>query len=164
MPGRLVARGRRRLPWQTIGTADSWQRADELSLFYPGLGRSNRSRPNAVPTPIPSIRLKAYRRGQQDVEYLEIWSRLSNEPRWAVGEQVRAALKLAGTRQGTGITAGEDAGRIDYGELRPRDVWALRVAIGEALSRSHPGARSKLVDFRTPPPPEPTDARVRRRS
>ena len=138
------------LPWQTIGTADSWQRADELSLFYPGLGRSNRSRPNAVPTPIPSIRLKAYRRGQQDVEYLEIWSRLSNEPRWAVGEQVRAALKLAGTRQGTGITAGEDAGRIDYGELRSRDVWALRVAIGEALSRSHPGARSKLVDFRTP--------------
>ncbi|HEX5446881.1 MAG TPA: SGNH/GDSL hydrolase family protein, partial [Pirellulales bacterium] len=24
------------LPWQTIGTADSWKRADRLSLFYPG--------------------------------------------------------------------------------------------------------------------------------
>ena len=26
------------LPWQTIGTADSWKKADELSLFYPGRG------------------------------------------------------------------------------------------------------------------------------
>ena len=87
---------------------------------------------------IPSIRLKAYRRGQQDVEYLTLWSQLHNEPRWAVGQQVRAALKLAGTRQGTGFTGGEDAGRIDYGRLRPQDLWALRVAIGEALSQAHP--------------------------
>ena len=63
---------------------------------------------------------------------------------------MRAALKLAGTRQGTGFTGGEDAGRIDYGRLRPRDVWALRVAIGEALSQAHPAAKSKLVEFRTP--------------
>ena len=27
------------LPWQTIGNDDSWQRADELSLFYPGAAR-----------------------------------------------------------------------------------------------------------------------------
>jgi len=138
------------IPWQTVGTADSWQRADELSLFYPGRGGSNRSGPAAVPVPIPSIRLKAYRRGQQDVEYLALWSRLRNEPRWAVGEQVRAALKLAGTRQGTGVTGSEDAGRIDYARLRPRDVWALRFAIGEAISQAHPAAKSKLVEFRTP--------------
>jgi len=139
------------IPWQTVGTADSWQQADELSLFYPGRGGSNRADSNAVPPPpIPSIRLKAFRRGQQDVEYLELWSRLRNQPRWAVGQQVRAALKLAGTRQGTGVTGGEDAGRIDYGRLRPRELWALRVAIGEALSQAHPAAMSKLVDFRTP--------------
>ena len=74
--------------------------------------------------PIPSIRLKAYRRGQQDVEYLTLWSQLQNEPRWAVGQQVRATLKLAGTRR-DGFAGGEDAGRIDYGRLRPRDLWAL---------------------------------------
>ena len=55
---------------------------------------------------------------------------------------MRAALKLAGTRQGTGFTGGEDAGRIDYGRLRPRDVWALRVAIGEALSQAHPAPKA----------------------
>ncbi len=38
---------------------------------------------------IPSIRLKAYRRGQQDVEYLTLWALLRKEPRWAVGRQVR---------------------------------------------------------------------------
>jgi hypothetical protein len=59
-------------------------------------------------------------------------------------------LKLAGTRQGTGFTGDEDAGRIDYGRLRARDVWALRIAIGEALSQAHPVAKNKLVDFRTP--------------
>jgi hypothetical protein len=132
------------LPWQTIGTAGSWERADELSLFYPGRGRGLEA------VPIPSIRLKAFRRGQQDVEYLTLWSSLNKEPRWAVGQQVRAALKLAGTRQSTGLGGGEDAGRIEYDRLLPADLWALRVALGEALSQARPAPSRKLVDFRTP--------------
>jgi len=68
------------------------------------------------------VHLKAYRRGQQDAEYLTLWSQTRNEPRWAVGQQVRAALKPAGKGQGTGFTGDEDTGRIDYGRLRPRDV------------------------------------------
>ncbi len=130
------------IPWQTIGNARSWDRADELSLFYPprgGLGVT------------PSIRLKAYRRGQQDVEYLTLWSRLRDEPRWAVGHQVRDLLKLTGARRGTDTAAVEDAGRIDYDRLRPQDLWALRVAIGESLSAAHPAPSGKLLDFRTPP-------------
>lgn len=130
------------IPWQTVGNARSWDRADELSLFYPdrqGLGV------------IPSVRLKAYRRGQQDVEYLTLWSRLRDEPRWAVGRRVREALPIAGARHGTGLEVAEDAGRIDYARLRPRDLWALRVRIGEAISRAHPAPSAKLVDFRTPP-------------
>ena len=68
----------------------------------------------------------------------------------ATGQQVHTALNLVGKRQGTGFTGGEDAGTIDYGRLRPRDVWALRVAIGEELSKAHPAPKSKLVEFRTP--------------
>ncbi len=132
------------IPWQTVGTSDSWDRADELALFYPSRGRGP-DRP-----PVPSIRLKAYRRGQQDVEYLVLWSQLHGEPRWAVGQQVRAALRLAGTRQATGFAGGEDAGRIDYGRMTSSDLWSLRVALGEALSNAQPSARSKLVDLRTP--------------
>jgi hypothetical protein len=140
------------IPWQTVGNADSWNKADELALFYPALGTPAAAvtRSNAAGAPIPSIRLKAYRRGQQDVEYLTLWSQSRAEPRWAVGAQVRAALGLAGKRQGTRFLGGEDAGRIDYGRLRPQDVWALRFVIGESLSQSHPAAKGKLVDFRTP--------------
>jgi hypothetical protein len=81
---------------------------------------------------------------------LTLWASLRQEPRWAVGNRVRAALKLAGSRQATGIRDAEDAGRIDYTRLRPGDLWSLRSAIGEALSQAHPAVRSKLVDFRTP--------------
>ncbi len=140
------------IPWQTVGTADSWKKADELALFYPepDRGPAGVSGSNAARAAIPSVRLKAYRRGQQDVEYLTLWSQLHTEPRWAVGSQVRAALSLAGQRRGTGFEGGEDAGRIDYGRLRPQDLWALRFAIGQFLSQAHPAAKSKLVDFRAP--------------
>src|SRR5262249_1202387 len=67
-----------------------------------------------------------------------LWALLCQEPRWAVGRQVRAALNLAGTRHGTGMTGAEDAGRIDYARLRPQDLWALRVRAGDALSQAHP--------------------------
>ena len=128
------------LPWQTVGTDASWTKADELSLFYP---------PHAgyASGPVPSIRLKAYRRGQQDVEYLTLLSQVTNEPRWAVGSRVRDALQLAAERQTTG---GEDAGRMNYGRLLPQDLWALRVRIGQALSDAHPPPQRRLVEFRTP--------------
>jgi hypothetical protein len=129
------------LPWQTIGSDESWTKADTLSLFYPARGGRE---------PVPSIRLKAYRRGQQDVEYLTLWSQVKGEPRWAVGQRVREALGLAGERRGTGAT-GEDAGVIQFAKLRPRDVWALRLRIGEALSKAHPQPKRKLVELRTPP-------------
>ena len=140
------------IPWQTVGTSESWNHADELALFYPypTVAQPGRSARGRTTPPIPSVRLKSYRRGQQDVEYLTLWSQVNDQPRWAVGREVRAALNLAGTRQATGFTGGDDAGRIDYGRLRPNHLWALRFAIGEALSKAHPGPKSKLVDFRTP--------------
>jgi hypothetical protein len=83
------------LPWQTIGTAESWRKADALSLFYPSEG----PKPGR---PAPSIRLKAYRRGQQDVEYLTLLSLATGEPRWAVGQRVREALHLVAERAARG--------------------------------------------------------------
>jgi hypothetical protein len=126
------------LPWQTIGRAESWTTADPLSLFYP-------SRTGGEPS--PSVRLKAYRRGQQDVEYLTLLGQLTGEPRWALGQRVREELKLEGERRTSG---GEDAGQIRFARLRPQDEWALRVRLGEALSALHPSPKRKLVDFRTP--------------
>jgi hypothetical protein len=130
------------LPWQTIGNGNSWRRADELALFYPNL-RSGEGEP------IPSIRLKAYRRGQQDVEYLTLLAQVTGEPHWAVGQRVREALRLTGERKGTGFP-GEDAGVIHFAQLKPQDEWALRVRIGEALSEAAPTPKRRLIELRTP--------------
>jgi hypothetical protein len=127
------------LPWQTIGSDDSWKKADELSLFYPGR--------DANEGPIPSIRLKAYRRGEQDVEYLTMLALATGQPRWAVGETVRQALRLAGERKTAG---GDDAGVVNFARLKPQDVWALRVQVGAALSDAAPEAKRRLIAFRTP--------------
>ena len=115
------------LPWQTVGNASSWEKADELALFYPGRTPAEGS--------VPSIRLKAYRRGQQDVEYL-IQAPKGSGKAWA-----RALLfqQTPGQRLATGA-AGEDAGRIDYGSLKPRQLWALRVMAGESVSNKVPAA------------------------
>jgi lysophospholipase L1-like esterase len=129
-------------PWQTVGTGNSWQNADELSLFYPARA--------ADAGPIPSVRLKAYRRGQQDVEYLTLLSQLKQEPRWALGERVRQDLGLAGSKRGTGFTGGEDAGVIDFARLKPQDLWALRVRLGKVLSDAKPEPKRRLIEFRTP--------------
>jgi hypothetical protein len=132
------------LPWQVLGRDTSWQKADEQALFYPG-------KPAGEPGPVPSVRLKAYRRGQQDVEYLVLLAQQLKEPRWAVGQAVRQALKLGGIRKGTGFTGGEDAGTLHFGQLKVQDVWALRVQIGNALSAAKPEAKRKLIDLRSPP-------------
>ena len=130
------------LPWQTIGRGDSWNAADALSLFYPG--RNGK-------TPVPSIRLKSFRRGQQDVEYLTLLSHSTGEPRWAVAARLRETLALSGRRGSSGLSAVEDAGTIRYADLKPRDVWAFRVRLGEALSALHPTPSRRLIEFRTPP-------------
>lgn len=132
------------VPWQTIGNDDSWQNADALSLFYPG-------GPAGQEEPIPSIRLKAFCRGQQDVEYLTLLTEVLGEPRWAVGQQVREALRLVGERRDTGFTGGEDAGTMHYAKLLPQEVWTLRTRVGEIISRAAPKPRRQLREFRTPP-------------
>jgi len=131
------------LPWLAVGNSQSWKNGEDTSLFYPA--RAGESEPT------PSIRLKAYRRGQQDVEYLTLWSQQTGEPRWAIGEQVRKALHLSPVRAGTGYKGDEDAGVIRFNQLLPESLWSLRMRIGEALDKLHPEPSRKLIDFRTPP-------------
>ncbi len=132
------------LPWQTIGTDDSWKNADTLSLFYPA-GHFG------LKEPAPSIRLKSYTRGQQDVEYLTLLARVEKQSRHELARRIREILPLPRSREGTGFVGGEDAGRVDYGKVRPQELWALRVRVGKLISNAHPAPERKLVDFRTPP-------------
>jgi hypothetical protein len=130
-------------PWQTVGSGDSWRKASATALFYPGRRKGE--------GPFPSIRLKAYRRGQQDVEYLTLLSQVKAEPRWALGQKVREELRLAGVKRGTGFTGGEDAGVIHFSRLLPENLWAMRVRLGKVLSEAKPAAKRRLISFQTPP-------------
>ncbi len=132
------------LPWQTIGNDGSWANADECSLFYPG-GKVDSQ------VPIPSVRLKAYRRGQQDVEYLTLLTELLKAPRWAVGQAVQDQLRLVATARKAADAGGiEDAGRITLDRLSPVALWELRTRVGGILSKARPEWKRRLVDLRTP--------------
>lgn len=116
------------LPWQTIGNSNSWNKADELALFYP-------SKDSKDTKPVPSIRLKAYCYGEQDVEVLVQVAKKYNRDRYALGQEFRRAVKL----QAVGRTEGdylEPASWSDYGNLsietiHKRRVELLRFAAGQ---------------------------------
>jgi hypothetical protein len=110
------------LPWQTIGTKQSWEKADELALFYP-----NPSGPSSPP--IPSIRLKAYCYGQQDAERLNGQWRESipshRLDRYDWGERFLSVLPLKSISRADSNIA-EDAGWSDYGGITPEVFELLR--------------------------------------
>ena len=84
------------VPWQTIGRHESWQQADPLSLFYPGSflrpegARAVDSAESLLPRPAG--------RGVPDA-----LAQVTVQPRWAVGQAVRAALRLKAEHQLTGL-------------------------------------------------------------
>ena len=123
------------LPWQTVGDENAWKNADPLSLFYPSLPGGNE--------PLPSIRLKAYRRGQQDVEYLTILAALPGNSRSAVAMAVRDALELSANVLKKNA---DDAGLVDYAHLDPVKLWDLRMRVGAMLDAAHPAPRRSLIE------------------
>lgn len=128
------------LPWQTVGNEQSWREGNAESLFYPGTAITAQS-------PVASLRLKAYRRGQQDVEYLTLLCAARAVPRWAVAARVRQALKLAARFEGKND---DDAGEMNFGALDPVALWRLRVTVGEMIAKQPAHAISPGTP-RTPP-------------
>jgi hypothetical protein len=122
------------VPWQTIGTAQSWQQADETALLYPANNRA------ASPLPVPSIRLKSYLRGEQDVEYLTLFLHAHPElSREQLAKELEQAIGLSPVREASSFQGGEDAGRITYQNLRPQTLWQLRTWLAQAISQKLPG-------------------------
>lgn len=124
------------LPWQTIGNKQSWEKADELALFYPDPESNEKA-------PWPSVRLKAYRTGQQDVELLNaVHKNLgAGLSRYEFGEMLLEELKLNSQGRGSGRDVVEDAGWSDYGQISPEQVALWRIHLLEAMDGSATEAR-----------------------
>jgi len=122
------------VPWQTIGKKDALTKPDDLAVLYPG-----------SEGPLPSLRLKAFRAGQQLAEYLTIYAQASGQDRDAVGA---AVLALPGLRAGTIKTYADDAGSSAFGDGAARSVAELRLRLGAWLDAQAPAPRARWHDPR----------------
>ncbi len=113
------------LPWQTIGGKGCWQAAQQTALFYPDNGG-----------PRPSVRLKAFRRGQQDVEYLTLLCQTYGYPAYVVADWLKKNIPMK---------VGLSQGRVD-----PMVLWKMRCKTGEAISKKAPGYKRNLVKMVRP--------------
>jgi hypothetical protein len=111
------------VPWNTIRGMEAWDRAEPLTVFYVG-GKFG------VNEPFPSLRLKAFRRGQQDIEYLMLLARKKGWDREAVTHAIAQVAHLAG-----GITqqSEEDAGAITFRNASDAELDQLRQRVAAAL-------------------------------
>ena len=114
------------VPWQTIGNDESWKNGDELSLFYPATEEGGGK-------VVASLRLKAYRRGQQDVEYLTALCNATGRPRWDVAQALRKRLSLEARST---FRYAEDAGTQDYPDFSSEEWERMRREIGAFLSET----------------------------
>ena len=79
------------VPWLTLGNAQNWKNFEATCVYYTG-------KPMGLPGACASLRLKAYRRGEQDVEYVWLLASqlglLKNDPnRRQVAALLAPALK-----------------------------------------------------------------------
>ena len=123
------------LPWQTIGTNNSWKDAEQTALFYP--------HPDG---PYPSVRLKAFTRGQQDVEYLTLFGKTYNLPRYAIEKIVKNFIGMESTVKKTSTM---DAGTISFDSANSINLWRLRAWLGQMISEKAPPYERQLVTFKT---------------
>lgn len=115
------------VPWQTIGDDESWRNGDPLAIFYPACEASGGK-------VVPSMRLKAYRRGEQDVEYLKLLERATKRTREEIAQALRARLAL--DNASAARSSAEDAGVMKYNAATPNDLTLTRREIGGYLDRA----------------------------
>ena len=124
------------VPWQTLGKQRSWTDADQNALLYPGetIGK---------PGPLPSIRLKAFRRGQQDVEYLNILENVDGMMRSDIKRLVIKRLNQGGDF--TQVLNEYDE-KVNIQGLDPVTLWKLRTAIGLRLDENFKNLKRRQVN------------------
>ena len=124
------------LPWQTIGSKDHLAKGSATGLFIPR-GRQI----------VPSVRLKAFRRGQQDTEYLTLLMRSGKQPFCAVAAALRARIDLTGQVH---KTFEMDAGTLRFAKASPTALWRLRTAVGRMVSAKAPPYRRCIRPLPSP--------------
>jgi hypothetical protein len=118
------------LPWLAYGDDSSWDAAEkaENAVFYPALAKWDCNGCYG------SLRMKAFRDGQQDVECLVLLAKKLGATRAEIAELIKPYVALKGQVASTGGTVlAEGAGRISYRNLTPDGLARLRRTIAANL-------------------------------
>lgn len=111
------------LPWQSLGGDGSFDKPTPTTLLYPGerLG---------VTSPLASLRLKAFRRSQQDVEYLAL---LAAKRGWNREQLALAVAPLVNLDATTRERFAGDAGQAVFENVSGEPLARLRASAAAAL-------------------------------
>jgi hypothetical protein len=104
------------VPWQSVGTDANYEQADPTALILPG-------KRFGISGPVATLRLKALRRAQQDVEYLVQLAKRRGWDREQTAAAISGLLKLQGVFE---QASSDDAGRYRFGPLHAADFDSLR--------------------------------------
>jgi hypothetical protein len=113
------------LPWLAYGKSDSWDSLAKAknAIFYPAFEKWD------YKGCYGSLRMKSFRDGQQDAEYLNLLARKLGATR----SEVRALIGPNLFEGSVETTFAEDAGTISYRALTPDKLVALRRLMGANL-------------------------------
>ena len=109
------------VPWQSIGSDANYTHPEDTALLLPG-------KRFGIMGPVASLRLKALRRAQQDVEYLVLLAKARGWDREQVGAAISSLLHLGAEFR---KTTEDDAGSYQFGPMCAGDFGAMRRAIAE---------------------------------
>ncbi len=118
-------------PWLVLGNEGNWTKFEDTSVIYTG-------KPMGIMGACASLRLKAYRRAEQDVEYVWLYAAkkglLKNDPnRLQVAKALEGAIKT--TKQTGKLDANGGAEVQTYMSTNPDDFEKLRLALVKAMKK-----------------------------
>jgi len=117
------------VPWQTIGWQDSWTVPEATSVMYP-------SRPGMADGPVASLRLKALRAAEQDIE---LWCLLAQREGWQAGDRGVRRTRLAAKTGRKDLTVRDLPGAppvtVDLRGVTADEIIDLRRRLLEALDK-----------------------------
>ncbi len=106
--------------WANFGEGDAWKKFSDLSIYYTGKNFAGTGK--SYDGPIAGLRMKAMRRAQQDIEYLNLLARCKG---WDRDQVLQALTRHADNPDGhSGFT---------FGKLSEDDLERLREAVAATI-------------------------------
>src|SRR5207302_4453252 len=112
------------LPWQTVEGDRALDMPTPTAILYPG-------QRFGIAGPLASLRLKALRRGQQDVEYLAL---LAKRRGWSREQTAAVAAQILDLKVATRERFVDDAGTPLFDHLTGEQFTRLREAVAGMLA------------------------------